>query len=145
MDFVKVVEIETNVDDATGEIIGRTMERLFAEGALDVFLQNIIMKKGRPGILIKVLSKPQDLEKLSKVLMQESGTIGVRYSEKQRTCLPRSFGEVVTKWGSVKVKIFEVDGVRSATPEYESCKAIAEAAKVPVRHVYNEVIKGFSA
>jgi len=135
----RVLEIQTNVDDATGEIIARTTEELMRQGALDVFTVPVGMKKGRPGVLITLLCKPGDREKLSKILLLETGAIGLRFSEKERTCLSRRQDEVETEWGKVKVKVVDFYGEDHVTPEYESCKIIAEKANVPVRLVFEAV------
>ncbi|MFH0921650.1 MAG: nickel pincer cofactor biosynthesis protein LarC [Fibrobacterota bacterium] len=136
----RVTELETHVDDASGELIGRAMERLFAAGALDAFTIPVSMKKNRPGVLVTVLCRPADATALSKVLLQETGSIGVRISEKERICLPRSSGSVDTPWGEAKVKIIDMFGENWQTPEYESCREIAEKNGLSVRAVYREVI-----
>ena len=137
----KVIEIETNVDDATGEIIGRTLELLMAGGALDAYTIPINMKKNRPGVLICVLCSPKEREKLSRILLSETGSIGLRYSEKSRICLPRKSGTVTTKFGEIRTKIIDLFGRAHVTPEYESCKEAAVKHNVPVRVVYEEVAK----
>jgi hypothetical protein len=137
----RVVEIETNVDDALGEIIGRTTELLMASGALDVYTVPIGMKKNRPGVLICILCAPKDRENLSRILLTETGSIGLRYSEKSRICLPRKQGSVSTKYGEIRTKIIDLFGSSHITPEYESCKEAATKHKVPVRVVYEEVAR----
>ncbi|MBL8029108.1 MAG: nickel pincer cofactor biosynthesis protein LarC [Fibrobacteres bacterium] len=136
-----VTLIQSNIDDASPEIIGRTMERLFEEGALDVFSTSILMKKNRPAVMVSVIAEKSKCDKLSSVLMAESGSIGVRFTEWNRFCLEREASEVNTKWGSVKVKVIKTaDGAR-VTPEYESCKELSGKIGVPVRVIYEEVIR----
>ena len=142
---LRVVEMQTNLDDTTGEIVGRTMERLMENGALDAFTTSVGMKKGRPGVLVTVLCQPAEREKLSRILLEETGSIGLRFSEKERICLTRSSGVVATAWGMVKVKVIDLFGEERITPEYESCRQLAIEKGVPVRIIYEEVIrvKGF--
>jgi uncharacterized protein (TIGR00299 family) protein len=135
----QVVEIQTNVDDVTGEVVGRALEKLMESGALDVYTLPIGMKKLRPGILINVLCTVRDREKLSKILIRETGSIGIRYCEKQRICLPRTQGTVKTEWGRVKTKVIDMFGEQWITPEYESCKRVAQKARIPLRQVYAAV------
>ncbi len=137
----KVVEIETNVDDATGEIIGRTIDRLMANSALDAFTIPIGMKKGRPGVLVCVLCAPGDKDKLSRILLKETGSIGLRYTEKNRVCLPRKAGSISTRYGEITTKVIDLFGEIRITPEYESCKAAADKHNVPLRLIYEEVAK----
>lgn len=138
-----VVVIETNIDDMPPLDYEYLMERLFEEGALDVFLTPVQMKKTRPGILLTVLSDKRDLDRLSKVIFRESTTIGLRYYEAQRKILKRSAGRLETKYGRIRVKVSSgPGGMKKVTPEYEDCKKIARARKIPLRKVWKEVMAG---
>lgn len=135
----RVAEIQTNMDDAPGEIVGRALEALMAAGALDVYTSPVGMKKGRPGVLLTVLCRPADRDRLSKMLLKETGSIGLRYCEKERLCLKRTAGEVETRFGKVRTKIIDMFGESLVTPEYESCREAAQKAGVTVREIYAAV------
>jgi uncharacterized protein (DUF111 family) len=102
------------------------VDRLWEEGALDVSLTSIQMKKGRPGVLISVQAAPADAERLEKLLFTETPTLGVRRSTIMRTVLAREELVVETPWGSVAGKVaYLPDGSRRFTPEYEACRELA--------------------
>ncbi|NUP99361.1 MAG: nickel pincer cofactor biosynthesis protein LarC [Armatimonadetes bacterium] len=132
-----VVVIEANLDDMNPEWYERAVERLFAAGALDVTLSPLQMKKGRPGVLLRVLAEPAAREALSGVVLRETTTLGLRWYEAQRECLAREWREVATPFGLVRVKIGMRGGeILNLAPEYESCRAVAEAADTPLPAVY---------
>ena len=113
------------------------MERLFAAGALDVFLTPIQMKKNRPGTLLSVICEPAGTEAIATVILAETSTLGVRISRWERICLERRWEEVATEFGRIRIKIGERGGrVITASPEYEDCKRAAAAHGVPLRQVY---------
>jgi hypothetical protein len=128
---VTVSVIEANVDDSTPEVLGYAMERLLAEGALDVTLQPVFMKKQRPGVLVQVIAKPEDRERLCGILMKETSTLGVRWTTAERIVAERSWVEVETGHGRVKIKI----AAGSAKPEYEDCRALAAETGLPLREI----------
>jgi uncharacterized protein (TIGR00299 family) protein len=135
----EVAVLETNLDRATGEVIGYTIERLLEEGALDASAIPILMKKGRPGFLIKVIAKPEDVERLSIVLMQETGTLGVRVLPLiHRNILKRKLARVGLTVGGINfrphVKIAcEGEKVINRSAEYDDAKAIAKRLGIPLR------------
>jgi pyridinium-3,5-bisthiocarboxylic acid mononucleotide nickel chelatase len=100
-----LVLIETNIDDLNPEIYDYVFSRLFAAGALDVFLSPILMKKNRPASLLSVLSKPADVSRMTEILFAETSTIGVRQHLVNRFALPRQIQSVETPYGSVRIKI----------------------------------------
>ena len=121
-----VVELETNLDDITGEQIGFAIEQLWSAGALDVFTTGIQMKKNRPGTLLSVLASPDQATRIEQVLFQHTGTLGIRKTLKQRSILRRRHIQVDTPWGKVDCKmVIHPDGSFGFSPEYESCKEIA--------------------
>jgi pyridinium-3,5-bisthiocarboxylic acid mononucleotide nickel chelatase len=132
----EVLLLETNLDDVPAEIIGYTTEKLFAAGALDVFVIPIQMKKQRPGMLLSVLTEPQDSPKMEEILFRETGTFGIRRTTHTRTKLDRHFGTVESPWGPVQVKIGERGGHRIVTVEYEEAARIASTHDLPLREVY---------
>ncbi|MBA4422145.1 MAG: TIGR00299 family protein [Syntrophus sp. (in: bacteria)] len=133
--------IETNIDDLNPQFYETAMERLFAAGALDVFLSPIQMKKNRPGTLLSVICDPFQAESMAAIVLDETSTLGVRISQWERVCLERRWEEVVTEFGAVRIKIGERDGKAvTASPEYEDCKKAAIKHKVAVRHVYESAV-----
>ncbi len=138
-----VVVMETNLDDFSPEFYEVLMERLFAQGALDVFLTSIQMKKSRPATLLTVLAPPDCREALAEVLFTESSTFGIRYTTMNRLTLERRWETVATEYGSIRLKIGLRNGQElSASPEYDEVKAAARLHQVPVKTVYLAVQKG---
>lgn len=134
--------IETNLDDMSPEISGYVMEKLFEQGALDVFFIPIQMKKGRPGTQISVLCPSDIRDQLIQLLLTETTTFGVRFYASDRVILNRNFIEIKTKWGVIKAKQGYLNGKLIKTvPEYEDCKAIAEKNGIPFQSVYQDAIR----
>jgi hypothetical protein len=132
-----VTVIETNIDDMNPQFYQTALERLFAAGALDVFLTPVQMKKNRPGTLLSVVCEPERAEALAAIVLEETPTFGVRMSRWERRCLARRWEEVATPYGPVRIKIGERQGrVLTAAPEYEDCKKAAAGHGVPIRTVY---------
>lgn len=124
--------LEANVDDSTPEVLGYAMERLLAEGALDVTLQPVYMKKQRPGTLVQVLAKPEDQERLAAVLLRETSTLGIRISEAERRVAARAHVDVETEYGRVRMKV----SAGGAAPEFEDCRRLAEATGQPLKEIF---------
>jgi pyridinium-3,5-bisthiocarboxylic acid mononucleotide nickel chelatase len=141
----RVVEIETNLDDSTPEELGFAMERLLAAGALDVAFGPLQMKKNRPGVLVRVLGRPGDLQALAEALLLHTSALGVRYRELERLVAERAEATAETPWGPVRLKIKQVGQRRLAAPEYEDCARLARAAGVPLRAVYDAARAAFGA
>jgi uncharacterized protein (TIGR00299 family) protein len=138
--------IETNVDDMSPEITGYVTTQLFANGALDVFLTPIFMKKGRPATQITVLCPTAHRDKLIELLLTETTTFGVRLSSADRVKLRRDFTQVETQWGTIQAKCGYLNGTLIKTiPEYEDCKRLAEQNNVPLRQVYAEALSNFDS
>ena len=132
----KIVVMETNVDDCSGEILGYTSEKLFKNGALDVFYTPIFMKKNRPAYRLTVACKKEDMFKLQNIMFRETTTIGIRYRFESRTELGREFEEIDTKYGKLKVKKVINNGETYIYPEYESMKELAEKNNIPLKELY---------
>ena len=140
----KITVLEANLDDLSPQVLAYAMERLLAEGALDVFSVPIQMKKSRPGALLTVLTKIEDANRLTKTIFAETTTLGVRRREEQRQILSRRWETVDTTWGPVRIKIANMNGsVSNYAPEYEDCRALAEAKHVPLRTVMQEAIQHY--
>lgn len=127
--------LETNIDDLNPQVYEHVMHLLFAAGALDVTLTPIHMKKNRPGEMLSVLCQQQDADRLQSILFSESITLGVRRAACERICLPRTIVSVDTPYGSIPVKVAHWGGQTRVVPEYEDCRAAAEAHAVPLLHV----------
>ena len=134
--------LETNVDDLNPETYDYVMTRLFAAGALDVFLTPIQMKKNRPATLLTVLCRPAVVDELSEILFAETSTLGIRRHDVLRTCLPREIRTVETPYGPVRVKVATYGHSEKAAPEYEDCRRAAETHGVPLREVYLAALSG---
>jgi pyridinium-3,5-bisthiocarboxylic acid mononucleotide nickel chelatase len=139
-DFVAVLEAQ--VDDSTGQVVAYACERLLAVGALDAYIVPIIMKKGRPGQLMTVLCRPDDVAAMERVLFEETTTLGVRRHDAARTKLPRETVEVATRFGPIRLKLARPgEPDVQAWPEYEDCVAAARACGVPLREVQHEALR----
>lgn len=137
----RISVLQTNVDDMTPEVSAHVVERCLQEGALDALLIPVVMKKGRPGVQIEVLCRPDRLDHLRGVLFAETPTLGVRWWEVERQALARELRVVQTLYGPIGVKVrVGHDGAAGVSPEYEDCRRAAEAANVPLSEVYRAAI-----
>ena len=127
--------LEANIDDASPQVLGYAMERLLEAGALDVTLEAVLMKKSRPGHLLRVIAAPPDQESLAQLIFAETPTLGLRLYTAERRVKARGFTEVRTAHGSVRIKTSE-NG--SFAPEYEDCRKIAREQNLPLRDVIAE-------
>lgn len=139
--FDDVVVLETNLDNISSEVLGYTFEKLFSEGALDVFHTPIYMKKNRPGVLLAVIAPLELEEKMVNILFKETTTLGIRRNPTQRYCMVREFIDVNTDYGIAKVKVANYMGVKKASPEFEDCVKIAKTSGLSLQEVYNLVSK----
>ena len=118
------------------------MEKALSAGALDVFHTPVQMKKNRPGVLLTVLCRPEEADAFSELILRTTSAFGVRRYAAERRKLQREFRTVRTPFGEVKVKLGRLDGrVIQSAPEYESCRQLAETARVPVKQVYEAALK----
>ncbi len=139
-----VVVIECEIDDMNPQIFGMLMDRLLAEGALDVFYTAVQMKKNRPGTLLTIVAPPDRRERLTSIVFGETTSIGVRYREMTRECLDRETVTVTTPWGPVRVKIARRNGaVLNASPEFDDCARVANERGVPVKDVQAAATKSW--
>lgn len=127
--------IEANIDDLNPQVLAWSAERLLDAGALDVTIEQIIMKKGRPGNLLRVIAKPEDREMLAQQVFAETSTLGVRVYSAERRVRARTFTNVETPYGSVRVK---VSSEGDFAPEYEDCRKLAVERGVPLKQVIAE-------
>ena len=142
----EIISLEANIDDMTAEAMGYAMERLFTADALDVFFTPVYMKKNRPATMLTVLARPADKDALTDVIFMETTTIGVRESAHRRTLMNRgSIAVNLESYGDVRVKIAERNGITRASPEFEDCRAYAEASGLPLAAVYELVLEKYKS
>ena len=130
-----ITVLEANIDDLSPQILAYAMDRLLEKGALDVTLQPIEMKKGRPGTLLRALARPEDREAMVQTIFAETSTLGLRTYTAERRVQARHWVEVETPHGKVRMK---VSGEGAYAPEYEDCRRIAQETGVPLKHVIAE-------
>jgi hypothetical protein len=136
--------IEANLDDMNPELSEPLMEALFAAGALDVWFAPIVMKKGRPALLVGALCEQAKRDQVVRACLRESSTIGVRHYAVERSVLARRFVEVETPFGKIPIKVAgEGAEVWNAAPEYEACRRAAAEHGVPVKQVYAAALSAF--
>jgi pyridinium-3,5-bisthiocarboxylic acid mononucleotide nickel chelatase len=131
-----VVVIEAEIDDMNPQIFGVLMDRLLAEGALDVFYTPIQMKKSRPGTLLTIVAPPSARGRLTSTVFRETTTIGVRYQDVRRECLDRETIAVETPLGTIRFKIARRNGVvMNVAPEFDDCVRLATEHRLPAKQV----------
>jgi uncharacterized protein (TIGR00299 family) protein len=131
--------LETNIDDMNPQFFEPLSERLFAAGALDVWLTPATMKKGRPATVVSAIVPQDRRAEVERTLIVESTTLGVRATPISRTRAPRRFETVVTRWGDVRLKLRAWDGrVIGAMPEYDDCLRLSRESGAPIREVWGE-------
>jgi uncharacterized protein (DUF111 family) len=140
-----VAVIESNVDDVTGEILSEAVEKLIDAGAFDATVSSFQGKKGRMGQTIRAVCPPDAVLKFSQIIVEETGTLGVKVSEYRRLIVPRKEVSVHVKVGNfsgnVRVKAAKMGKMWRFKPELEECKKIARAEKLPLREVLDLVSK----
>jgi uncharacterized protein (TIGR00299 family) protein len=127
--------LEAHLDDLNPQVLAYAAERLLEAGALDVAVSPLLMKKGRPGNLLTVIAKPEDREALAQIVFAETSTLGLRIYSAERRVQARTFTEVETRYGKVRMK---VAGDGAYAPEYEDCRRLALAAGVALKQIIAE-------
>ncbi len=136
-----ITVLEANLDDMNPQLFSYVQQKLLAAGALDAFGVPVQMKKGRPGIVFTVLASPAHAELLARILLTETTTLGVRMRHEQRRILAREHVTVESPWGPIRIKLGRLQGeVVNCAPEFEDCRAIAEATGVPLKTVLQEAM-----
>jgi len=134
-----IVQLETTIDDMSPQLYEPLMDRLFEAGAVDVFLTPVVMKRSRPGTVLTALCPRDRLDDISRLLFEESSTIGVRFTEWQRTILPREMVTLPTTYGTIQFKVSRFEGrVVTVTPEFADVARIAREKALPVREVLDQ-------
>jgi len=141
-----IAVLETNLDDINSELLGAFVDKALAAGALDVFHTPIQMKKNRPGVLLTVLCAEADADRFSELMLRETTAFGVRRTLSERRKLRREFVAVATPNGEITVKVGRLgDEIVQASPEFESCRAVAEQSGVTIKAVYEAAIGALHA
>ncbi len=140
-----VLQLETNLDDVNPQTYEHVMEQLFARGALDVTLAPVVMKRGRPGIVLTCLGPQAQLDRILDVLFKETTTLGVRICEVTRQILPRRSISVKVRGGIVRMKVADVNETEAkAAPEFLDCKRIAERTGRSVKEVLQDAALAYA-
>jgi uncharacterized protein (TIGR00299 family) protein len=135
----ELVSVETNIDDMNPQVYPYLFEKLFTSGAHDAYLVPIIMKKGRPGVLLSVMVNSAKVDDIVNIVYQQTSTIGVRIQSIGRKKLPRRQLEVPTSFGPVKAKAVVRGNKEVVTAEFEECKRIAEERALPLTQVMQQI------
>ena len=131
--------LESNIDDMNPQFFEWLWEKLFAVGALDVYLTPIFMKKSRPATKLTVLCPPDKVNACNRIIFEETTTFGVRILQSMRKKLMREIREIETRYGRVRIKVGKMgDKITDLTPEYEDCKALAKSLNLSLKEVYRE-------
>ena len=138
-DSDRIMKLETNIDDCSGECLGFTMELLLEAGAKDVCFMPIFMKKNRPAYRLEVICTEEDADRMESVIFGNTTTIGIRRTVMERHILEREIVTVDTGYGPADAKICIHDGVRSVYPEYESVRAIAKRSGMSFQDTYRMI------
>jgi hypothetical protein len=142
----RVVVIECEIDDMNPQIFGVAIDRLYAAGALEVFLVPVQMKKNRPGTLLTVVAPPERRTTLADVIFEETTTIGLRHYEVDRECLRREIVPVETPIGTIRFKLAWRDGrIVNAVPEFEDCAKLAADQHLSVKDVQAIAVQAYGA
>ncbi len=136
--------IQVNIDDMNPEICSYVADQLFEKGANDVYWIPIIMKKGRPGMMLNVLTSKELIGSMEEIIFRETTTLGIRYIEASCHRLGRKWMEVKTKWGAISIKLGYFKGkLVQYAPEFNQCEQIAKDHHIPLKSVYDHARQFF--
>jgi hypothetical protein len=146
-DSESIAIIETVIDDSSPQLLGYVSELLLASGAWDVYRVAVQMKKGRTGVQVTVLCRPDLVPALRDILFRETTTIGLHWRVENKIALAREFQRVQTSWGDIQIKIarWPSGKIANASPEYEDCRSLATAHSVPLKQVMQEAMRIYAA
>jgi uncharacterized protein (TIGR00299 family) protein len=141
-----IAVIETVIDDCNPQLLAYVSELLLKAGAWDVYRVTVQMKKGRTGVQMTVLCRPDLVREMENLLFRETTTIGLRWRLENKQSLAREFAAVGTAWGEVRIKIarWPSGKIANASPEYEDCRLLATAHAVPLKEVMREAMQAYA-
>jgi uncharacterized protein (TIGR00299 family) protein len=144
-DAESVAVIETVIDDSTPELLAYVSEKLLEAGAWDVYRASVQMKKGRAGVQLTVLCRPDLVAALRDLIFRETTTIGLRWRLENKIALKREYWDVGTTWGEVTIKVARWPNgkIANASPEYEDCRLLATQFSVPLKQVMQEAMQNY--
>lgn len=132
----KIILLETNIDDCSGEVLGYTLDKLISAGARDAWYLPIYMKKNRPAYALSVMCKEDEEEELIKIIFKHTSAVGLRRSEVDRVIMDREPTEVATKYGTVRANKFSYGDIEKTSLEYSSAAALADEKDVSINDIY---------
>jgi uncharacterized protein (TIGR00299 family) protein len=138
-EYDELVSVETNIDNMNPEVYPFVIEQLLAKGAHDAYLVPVIMKKGRPGIVLSALVNRGNLDAVLNIIFSQTTTLGVRIQHVERRKLQRGSKIITTRFGKVKIKTVITDGTERLVPEFEECRRIALEKNIPLKDVYRQI------
>ncbi len=137
-----VTVIEANLDDMSPQVFGYVIDRLLEAGALDAFGIPVQMKKSRPGVILTVLTLPENAQTIAGIIFAETTTIGLRVRQELRHTLQREHVSVATQWGEIRIKVARLNGkITNYAPEFEDCRKIAERTQTPLKSIMQEALR----
>ncbi|PYI50835.1 nickel insertion protein [Paenibacillus flagellatus] len=141
----RMVLLQANLDDMNPEYVSYVSDRLFEAGANDVYWIPIVMKRGRPGVMLNVLVSEERIGEMERIVFAETTTLGLRYLRADVHRLGREFATVETPWGPITVKLgFHRGELVQMAPEFKECEAAAKSSGVPLKTVYDEVRRRYA-
>ena len=138
-DTDRIIKLETNIDDSTGEALGVVMELLMQAGARDVYYTGAYMKKNRPAYVLNVLCGREEKDRLEEIIFRNTTTIGIREIPCERTILQRELRTVETPWGTADVKVCRIGADCVVYPEADSIKRLSAACGAGYPEMYHRV------
>ena len=140
----QVAVLEATIDDMNPQLYGHFQEKALAEGALDVYVTSIQMKKNRPALKTTVICAPEDIQRMAGLMFAETTTIGIRYTIAERITLQREFVRVQTEYGEVTVKVSTLEGKEmNSLPEYVDCRRLAKETGVALKDIQAAAMRAY--
>jgi len=142
----QIAVIEAVIDDSSPQVLAYVSERLLEAGAWDVYRVAVQMKKGRTGVQMTVLCRPDLVAAMQDLLFRETTTIGLHWRIEDKIALAREFADVETGWGKVRIKIAHMPGgsIANVAPEYEDCRKLATQHSIPLKRVMEEAMRAYA-
>ena len=146
-DAEPIAVIETVIDDSNPQVLAYVSELLLERGAWDVYRVAVQMKKGRTGVQMTVLCRPDLVATIEELIFRETTTIGLHWRLEKKHSLKRDWIEAATRWGKVRIKVarWASGQIANASPEYEDCRKLATGHQVPLKQIMQEAMKSFAA